>query len=107
MVICISSRSQDPFTSPKKAKVGERLAKCIWKGETKPIIALLANTDQPHAFAFSKDFYFELTENVKPTQCRNVNANPCDSGGPGCVVQECGNVLHEAGLLNLLEVPTK
>ncbi len=78
----------------------------VWNNKSRPIQALIYDDDNSTAYVFGKDFYFELTENIKRKQCRDITVSKRKIGEPIRTVLECAKVLHENGELKLKKPTT-
>ncbi|MCR4414379.1 MAG: hypothetical protein NUV77_18320 [Thermoguttaceae bacterium] len=61
---------------------------------------MLTRAEDPGAWVFGKDFYFDLAREIKPKPCRDVTQGRKDLGEPMRTVYECARVLHENGEVN-------
>ena len=82
---------------------GEWRTRPVWNDAKRPIIAMLARAEDPGAWVFGKDFYFNLAREPKPKPCRDVTQGRKELGEPMRTVYECARVLHEKGELGKAE----
>ena len=80
-------------------KDGKWQAAAAWNDPSRPIIAMLTRAEDPGAWVFGKDFYFNLARQITPKPCRDVTKGDQKLGEPTRTAYECARVLHEKGEL--------
>jgi hypothetical protein len=88
-------------------KDGKWQTAALWKEKTRPIVAMLVESDGATAFVFGKDFYFRLSKKIEVKPCRDVtkreakeaNKDLAELQPASRLAYECGRVLYEKGEL--------
>src|SRR5262249_3474966 len=65
------------------------------KGEP-TLVALLVDTKTSRAFAFGKDFFFELKDKIQPSRCEDVTRDGSRVRQPIQILLACAQVLRKA-----------
>jgi hypothetical protein len=64
----------------------------LWS-ERRPIIAMILEADSPRAFAFGKDFCFEVADDIKPAECDAFNSGQPAREDPFGPLRKCARYL--------------
>jgi hypothetical protein len=80
----------------KPSKDGSRKVEELWTRPRQPLLALVVDAKSSQAFAFGKDFFFEVKDEVRPSPCADVTSGSAKVEKPLRILLQCAAVLKKS-----------